>query len=166
MEKNEQKGVIAWFAGNHVAANLLMFIIIAAGAVSAMNIQKRTLPDFDINNVQVRVPYLGAAPQEVEEGVVIKVEEAVQDIDGIEDIRSVSAEGFGTVTIEVREDQDIDEILTIPRGSKEEDQIRAHVVSIAERNGLEHHVDGVGNVVVKVRAIAGIASCSPMASSW
>ncbi len=111
MSAPEQKGIIAWFTQNHVAANLLMFIIIAAGTVSAFSIQKRTLPDFDVNNVQVRVPYLGAAPQEVEEGVVIKIEEAVQDIDGIEDIRSVSAEGIGTVTVEVREDQDIDEIL-------------------------------------------------------
>ena len=50
---------------------------------SASSIRKQTQPDFELNRVQVRVLYLGAAPQEVEEGVVIKVEEAIQDVDGI-----------------------------------------------------------------------------------
>ncbi len=106
-----EKGLIAWFASNHVAANLLMLIIIVAGIASAITIRKQTLPDFELNNVTVTVPYLGAAPQEVEEGVVIKIEEAVQDIDGIEDIRSVSSEGIGRVTIEVEVDADLDEVL-------------------------------------------------------
>mgnify|MGYP000382105512 CR=1 FL=1 len=81
------KGIIAWFASNHVAANLLMLLIIAFGLVSSFTIRKQTTPDFELRNVQVRVPYLGAAPQEVEEGVVIKIEEAIQDIDGIVEIR-------------------------------------------------------------------------------
>ncbi|MEM9401651.1 MAG: efflux RND transporter permease subunit [Pseudomonadota bacterium] len=111
MARSEQSGVIAWFANNHVAANLLMFVIIAAGTLSAFDIQKRTLPAFESNTISVRVPYLGAAPQEVEEGVVIKVEEAIQDIDGIENIRSTASEGMGAVTVEVREDEDVDAVL-------------------------------------------------------
>ena len=61
----EQKGIIAWFASNHVAANLLMFLIIAFGIGSSFTIRKQTTPDFQINQISVRVPYLGAAPQEV-----------------------------------------------------------------------------------------------------
>lgn len=107
-----EKGLIAWFAKNHVAANLLMFMILAFGIVSSLTIRKQTTPDFELNMIQVRVPYLGAAPQEVEEGVVIKIEEAVQDIPGIVEINSRALEGTGNVTIEVATGEDINEILT------------------------------------------------------
>ena len=106
-----EKGIIAWFAANHVAANLLMLFIIVAGLISAFTIRKETQPEFELNWVQVEVPYLGAAPQEVEEGVVIKVEEAVQDIKGIKRIRSRAREGFGSVTIEANIDADINQVL-------------------------------------------------------
>ena len=107
-----EKGLIAWFAKNHVAANLLMFFILAFGIVSSATIRKQTTPDFELNLIQVRVPYLGAAPQEVEEGVVIKIEEAIQDIPGIVEINSRAFEGQGNVTIEVASGEDINEILT------------------------------------------------------
>jgi multidrug efflux pump subunit AcrB len=110
--ESRENGLIAWFAGNHVAANLLMYMIIAFGIVSTFTIRKQTTPDFELNTVQVRVPYLGAAPQEVEEGVVIKVEEAIQDVDGIVELRSVASEGLGTVTAEVATDADINEVLS------------------------------------------------------
>lgn len=110
---SSEKGLIAWFASNHVAANLLMWLIITAGVVSAFSIRKQTSPDFELNTVVVNVPYLGAAPQEVEEGVVIKVEEAIQDIDGISSITSVAREGLGTITAEIDADKDINEILSI-----------------------------------------------------
>jgi multidrug efflux pump subunit AcrB len=107
-----EKGLIAWFASNHVAANLLMWLIISAGIVSAFTIRKQTSPDFELNNVIVRVPYPGAAPQEVEEGVAIKIEEAIQDIDGIVKITSEAREGLGTVTAEVSAGEDLIEILS------------------------------------------------------
>ena len=107
-----QKGIIAWFAANHVAANLLMFLIIAFGVVSAFTIRKQATPDFEANQVIVRVPYLGAAPQEVEEGVVVKVEEAIQDIPGIVEINSTAREGMGTVRAKTAIGSDTNEILT------------------------------------------------------
>jgi multidrug efflux pump subunit AcrB len=110
-EITNEKGIIAWFAANHVAANLLMLFIIVAGLISAFTIRKETQPEFQLNWVQVEVPYLGAAPQEVEEGVVIKIEEAVQDIKGIKRIRSRAREGFGSVTIEANIDADINQVL-------------------------------------------------------
>ncbi|MGI9204884.1 MAG: efflux RND transporter permease subunit [Woeseiaceae bacterium] len=110
--EDPRKGIIAWFARNHVAANLLMFLIIAFGVVSSVTIRKQTTPDFELNWIQIRVPYLGAAPQEVEEGVVIKIEEAIQDIPGIVEINSSAFEGMGNVTAEVATGEDINEILT------------------------------------------------------
>ena len=109
---SSEKGLIAWFAGNHVAANLLMWFIIVAGLISVFTIRKQTTPDFELNWIQVRVPYLGAAPLEVEEGVVVKVEEAIQDIQGVVEINSRASEGSGRVTIEVSREVDINEVLT------------------------------------------------------
>ena len=111
-QTTSEKGLIAWFASNHVAANLLMILIIVAGLVSAFTIRKQTSPDFELNTIIVSVPYLGAAPQEVEEGVVIKIEEAIQDIDGIIEITSVAREGIGSVTAEVAVGEDLNEILS------------------------------------------------------
>ncbi len=108
----EEKGVIAWFAANHVAANLLMILIIVAGLISLRSIRQETNPEFELNMIQVQVSYLGAAPQEVEEGVVIKIEEAIQDIQGIKRIRSESFEGSGNVTIEVDTDADLTQVLS------------------------------------------------------
>lgn len=88
--QTDYTGIIAWFAANHVAANLLMLFIIVAGVISLFTVTKETQPTVELNWVQVRVPYLGAAPQEVEEGVVIKIEEAIQDIKGIKRIRSTA----------------------------------------------------------------------------
>ena len=107
----QQKGIIAWFAANHVAANLLMLLILFTGAVSLFTIRKQTTPDFELNTIEIRVPYLGAAPQEVEEGVVIKIEEAIQDVQGITEMRGSAREGLGSVTVKVSQDADLLEVL-------------------------------------------------------
>ena len=108
---SNQTGIIAWFAENPVAANLLMWCILVAGLISVYTIRKQTMPDFVLNSIQVQVSYLGAAPQEVEEGVVIKIEEAIQDVKGIAEINSYAGEGFGSVTAEVSTGTDINEVL-------------------------------------------------------
>ena len=106
-----REGIIGWFVRNHVAANLLMFAIIGLGLYSGLNLRQQTTPDFDINYVSVRVPYLGAAPEEVEEGVVIKIEEVIKDTKGIKKIKSTSKEGLGSVRAEVEIGADINEVL-------------------------------------------------------
>jgi multidrug efflux pump subunit AcrB len=108
---DDHEGVIGWFTRNPVAANLLMAVIMLAGFMSYMNIQKRTFPEFEANLVQVVVPYRGAAPAEVEEGVIVKIEEAVADIEGIKEIRSVAREGSGLVQIEVLTGHDVTKVL-------------------------------------------------------
>lgn len=105
-------GIIAWFARNHVAANLLMFLMIAGGVVALPTIQQRSFPDIDIDVVTVNVPYLGAAPEEVEEGVCIRIEEEIQGINGIEEISSTAAEGACSVGAELIPGYEVDRALS------------------------------------------------------
>ena len=79
------KGIIPWFARNSVAANLLMVVILFVGIGSALAIQRTLQPEFEINIITITVPYPGATPEEVEDGVVLKIEEALQDVEAIED---------------------------------------------------------------------------------
>ncbi len=94
-------GMIDWFARNPVAANLLMVFIIVSGLIGLFNVRGETFPEIELDMVSIQVPYLGAAPEEVEEGVCIRIEEAIQGIDGIEQITSTADEGSGTVLVEV-----------------------------------------------------------------
>ncbi|GAA5218391.1 efflux RND transporter permease subunit [Corallincola platygyrae] len=106
-----RKGIIAWFARNSVAANLLMAVLLIGGLVSAFTIQREVFPQITLNLISVEVPYPGAAPQEVEEGINIRIEEAIEDITGIKKITSRASEGIGSLTIEVEDDFDIGEVL-------------------------------------------------------
>ncbi|MBS0013876.1 MAG: efflux RND transporter permease subunit [Desulfobacterales bacterium] len=105
------RSVIAWFAGNHVAANLLMLFILMAGIVIAMDIKLEIFPETELDRVSVTVAYPGASPAEVEEGVVRRIEENVAGIEGIKRIDSVAREGMGQVTIEVMTGWDIKKLL-------------------------------------------------------
>ena len=94
--------MIAWFTRNSVAANLLMISIFVGGLlVLNSNIPLEVFPSIESNTVSVTVPYRGANPSEVEESVIIKIEEEIQDLEGIEEITSNAFEGSGRVTIEV-----------------------------------------------------------------
>ncbi len=95
----KEQGIIAWMAGNPVAANLLMLVVMVGGLASVGGITKEVFPTFPSETVTITVPYPGSSPEEVEEGIVRKVEEAVQDIVGVDEIRSVAREGMGVVTV-------------------------------------------------------------------
>ena len=99
----QPRGLIGWFATNHVAANLMMISIIIGGIVALFMLKKETMPEFNSDQIQIQVQYRGAAPEEVETGVVLRVEEAIETIEGIHEITSRSSEGIGTVTVEVEE---------------------------------------------------------------
>lgn len=107
----KQKGPLSWFAANHVAANLLMILIIAGGIISLLSVTIEIFPDTSVDIITVQVEYLGASPEEVEEGVVVRVEEAVAGIEGIKRLTSTSLENWGTVVIEVEEGYDPKEVL-------------------------------------------------------
>ncbi len=102
---------IEWFAANHVVANLLMAFIVAAGVLTIPSITKEVFPEFNLDMLTVSVRYLGAAPEEVEEGVCIKIEEAVQDLEGIKRLESNASEGVGTVIVEIEPDADSRKLL-------------------------------------------------------
>ncbi|QBY04965.1 efflux RND transporter permease subunit [Thalassotalea sp. HSM 43] len=84
------KGLIAWFARNPVAANLLMAVIIIGGLLTMGTIRKQFFPQVEINWLEYRTIYPGAAPQEVEEGITIKVEEALESVQGLERVITYS----------------------------------------------------------------------------
>ena len=94
-------GGIAWFARNPVAANLMMVFIIVSGLIATTTVREETFPEIELDRISIQVPYLGAAPAEVEEGVVIRIEEAIQGVDGIKEIQSTAAEGSASVMVEL-----------------------------------------------------------------
>lgn len=98
--------IIAWFVDNPVAANLMMAIFIAGGTIALLTMHKEEFPNIEPGIVQVNVPYLGAAPSEVEQGVCIRIEEAIEGVEGIDRLRSTASEGMCSVTVELIQDTD------------------------------------------------------------
>jgi len=115
------KGMIAWFAENHVAANLLMLFLVLAGAVTALTMKVEVFPEFSLDMITVTTVYPGASPSEVEEAIVRRIEERVAGLSGIKRIDSTSREGLGTVTIEVMKDWSLKKLL---------DEVKSEVDSI------------------------------------
>ena len=114
-------GMISWFARNSVAANLLMVFIVCTGVIGALSVRAETNPEFSFDFIQIQVPYLGAAPEEVEEAVCIRIEEAIQGVDGIKQITSTAAEGMASVLVEVETGANTRTVL---------DEIKSHVDAI------------------------------------
>jgi len=105
--------MIAWFARNHVAANLLMISILILGLFSlSSRIPLEVFPSFSMDRITVNVSLRGSTPEDVEQGVAIRIEEAVQDLEGIERISSRSSEGSASVNIEIASDYDAREMLS------------------------------------------------------
>ncbi len=131
--------MIDWFARNHVAANLLLFCIIMGGLYTLVSSLKLDLfPETEPDVINVLVPLRGATPEDMELGVAIRIEEAVQDLEGIDQITSRSVEGSASVNIEVDSDYDprdllndiknrVDSINTFPADTEKP------VVSLAQR---------------------------------
>ena len=104
--------MISWFARNPVAANLLMFAIVIAGLFSASTqIPVETFPIRESDKITVSTTFRGATPASVEDGITLRIEEAIADIEGIEEIQSRSSEGTSTVVAEVTESYDGREVL-------------------------------------------------------
>ena len=106
-----RRGVIAWFAHNPVAANLLMVVIMVLGLAAAFNIQRAMLPEVDFELIFITAPYPGAAPEEVEQGVVLKIEEAINDVDGIKRVESDAYESYARIMIEPIDGYDLTKLM-------------------------------------------------------
>lgn len=132
-------GVIAWFARNHVAANLLMIFVAGLGFFNLqLQMPVEVFPSFSLDRISVRTAYPGATPQEVEEAVTIRVEEALQDLASVEETRSRSSEGSSVITLDLASGEDprdalddiksrVDAINTFP------DAVEVPSVTLAQR---------------------------------
>jgi len=101
------KGPIGWMASHPVAANLLMLVLLVGGLFWTTRIKQEVFPDFELDIVNITVPYPGSSPQEVERGILLAVEEAVTGLEGIEKVTAIAREGSGTVRVEMIEGEDI-----------------------------------------------------------
>jgi multidrug efflux pump subunit AcrB len=107
----EKKGILAWFAMNHVAANLLMLLIMVAGLIAIFSAKLEVFPEFSLDMINIVVSYLGASPEDVEEGVSLRVEEAIAAVDGIKRMTSTAIEGAGSTLVEVDEHSNTTDVL-------------------------------------------------------
>ena len=103
--------MIAWFAKNPVAANLLMVTIVFVGFMVAPRLPLEVFPEISVEVVEIQVAYPGATPTEVEQGITIKIEEEIFDIEGIDRLTSTAGEGLGSVRAEVEDGYDVRAIL-------------------------------------------------------
>jgi len=103
--------IIEWFAKNPIAANLVLLLIIVGGLLTMSGIKQEVFPEIASDLITVSVPYLGAAPEEVEEAVCVLIEEEIQSLEGIKRITSRASEGIGSVTVELIPGTDVRKLL-------------------------------------------------------
>ena len=119
---NPQTGLISWFARNSVAANLLMIFILIMGAFGYKTIQRQMFPNIERNYINISAQYRGASPQEIEESILIKIEESLQDVSEIKRTVSRAFRNSGRVSLEIDKDEELTDVL---------DKVKLRVDSIA-----------------------------------
>lgn len=107
--------LLASFAKNTVFANILLLLIFFAGFLATKMMVRESFPEFSIDKIVITVPYPGADPEEVEEGINQKIEEALEAIEGIDHYTTKSKENLATVIIDVKDGYDTAEILDLVR---------------------------------------------------
>ncbi|MEM6510023.1 MAG: efflux RND transporter permease subunit, partial [Pseudomonadota bacterium] len=118
----KQSGLIAYFANNSVAANLMMVFIIIMGIISYFTIQRQMFPNVEINYIEVQANYPGASPQEIEESILIKIEESLKDVTEIKRGVYRSFRNSGRASLEINTDAELTDVL---------DKVKLRVDSIA-----------------------------------
>ncbi|HPK02285.1 MAG TPA: efflux RND transporter permease subunit, partial [Candidatus Sumerlaeota bacterium] len=104
------KQLSAWGVANPVFVNILFWIVIISGGVAAFTMVREVMPEFSVDIIQVTVPYPGAGPEEVEEGIALKLEDAIEGLEGIKNFHTTATEFVGTATIEVLEGYDVQKL--------------------------------------------------------
>lgn len=113
---------LAAFARNTVFANIMLVLIFIAGGISAWTMTRESFPEFSLDMILINVPYPGADPEEVEEGISRKIEEALEGLEGLKLIESTSRENLSTTRLEVDESYDTDKVM---------DEVRTKVNAIS-----------------------------------
>lgn len=130
-------GPVAIMAKNSVAANLLMLILIGGGIFFALQAKQEVFPEFSTDRISITVPYPGATPEEVEQGILLSIEDEVRGIDGVKEVTSNGLESSGLVSVELLSSADdgkalqdvknaVDSILSFP------EEAERPVVSLVE----------------------------------
>ena len=107
----KQTGIIAYFANNSVAANLMMIFIVVMGIISFLNIQRQMFPNVEINYINIEANYPGASPQEIEESILIKIEESLKDVTEIKKGVYRAFRNGGRASLEINTDVELTDIL-------------------------------------------------------
>ena len=164
---------IRWFVTNPVAANLLMIIILVGGFFGAYGIGKEVFPSISFNYITVNMPYPGAGPKEVEEQIVVRIEEAIYNLEGIKSLSSEARKGRGSVTVEIDTNyamtkmlndikSRVDAVTTFPRDAERpivtevverEEVIRIALFGDAEERVLKEYGERVRDDLAALRDI-------------
>lgn len=107
---SQERGIIAWFCDNHVAANILMLFLVIGGIFSITAMRSETFPSIDPKQINITVPYPGATPYEVADSITSRVEESLQGIDGVKRVTSTASEGVGVISVELEDFADGDQV--------------------------------------------------------
>ncbi len=116
------KRILAAFAGNTVFANIVLLMIFMAGGLAVTSMLRESFPQFSLDLISIQVAYPGADPEEVEEGISLKIEDALETVEGIKQYTSRSSENMASITIEVQDGYDVSEVL---------DQVKSKVDAIS-----------------------------------
>ena len=108
---NSLNNPIGWVANNHIAANLLMIVMLVAGLYHFKNIRQEIQPNYTYSTVLVEMSYPGASPEEVEQNIVLAIEANLETIEGVNQVTSTAAEGDALVRAEIANGENLDRIL-------------------------------------------------------
>ena len=100
-----------WSIKNRVTVNLIMIFIIVAGTLTVIQMRRELNPQFVLDMINISVPYAGAIPEEIEEGICVKIEDKIKSIEGISRTFSTAREGMGSVTVELDSKADVKKVL-------------------------------------------------------
>lgn len=100
------RGPIAWMVHNRVTPNLLMIFFLVGGVFMSSKIKQEVFPEFELDRITISVSYPGSSPEEIEKGIILAIEDAIEGIEGIKEITSTASEGSARVQAELRDDAD------------------------------------------------------------
>jgi len=103
---------IQWFSQNHVTANLLMLLVVLAGFTTWFKIKKEVFPNVSLDAVVIQVPFPNATPEEVEDGVILPIEDAIAEVDGVKRVSASAMQSMAAVTVEVANGYDLRDVMT------------------------------------------------------
>lgn len=174
--EKRSRGPLEWMVHNRVTPNLLMIFLIVGGLFMSTKIKKEVFPAFELDKVSIRVPYPGSSPEEVEKGIVLAVEDAIESVDGIKEIASTASEGMGAVSAELREDaspqivlqdieQEVGRITTFPVDAEDpvislvaswRQVLRLHLYGEADERSLREVVEKVRDRLLQQSGISQV----------